>query len=1015
MPGWLDQLLRRKPPLEPEDAYLEAFFTDVEHLCDLFQRLVTAPNLPRRILVIHGVGGVGKSTLLRMFRLFCKRQGIPVSLVGTEEIKSAVDVLTTQAEDLAQGSAALPDFSSTFERYRTIQAKVARKAKETEGAAAKLGKAAAKTLVETATSAIPVVGPLASALGGMAAEAFVDWLQGFLSKPEIDLYLDPVKRLTNDFLADVTKAAARRRLVLMLDTYEQIGALDEWVREWIKALHTNVLVVIAGRMFPGAAWERAWPGWMAQAQVEELKPMTDDDLRVLVRRYYAHIRRGEPDPQQVEAIAQFARGLPMAATTVVQLWVEYGVEDFQAVRPQVVADLVDRLLEGVPQEMRPAFEVAAVLRYFNTDVLQALLDSGDADELYAELRRWPFIRPRREGLAVHDTMRKIMNEALRVRTPGRFYALHERAAAYYEVRLEKATGDERVRLMLERLYHRVRADEEAGVRLFCEAAEELVCYRLVNQLRALMNDVNTYPLERESGRLWREYYKARLIHLEKRLSEAEAVYRRLLEGASYFDHRLRAKVLLGWAEILTRPERLSQPDGAARALLVLEKCERILPAQDPDRPLLLILKAHVHRRQPNGWKKAEEALTAAIALCKERHDYYGLTTAYNLLKGIYAHQGFWKKVLEVHNRALHNVIPEGFLLLLKARILAGWQVAWIWMGRYAEAERVLKEVVDIEIRMGRSEKRERPPRDLLLSIGMQKRETGVAHLFDAAIERYRALGEDFANDLAYFLGFRGMVALRCGNLRQAEIYLTEALRIVQVRDPIQSVNWGYWVGMCYLAQGHWSKAEKHFSDCLTAQHIGHNYFECGTLTGLVCVKHAQGQCSAIPPLLAKAEAMAQRYEYNDHLASLRLTQGHIAWKGHIPDWDSGFEAALHYYQQALIYALRYNRFLLDEVLWGDGIATPLQPIIPHCLKRGEEGRRMLVALRDWWQAGVNDIGTPRPDTISPIPEGVSLLEAERIARKREPGDGNPQKTAVERINAALTTAPGANTAYEASQ
>ena len=46
-------------------------------------------------------------------------------------------------------------------------------------------------------------------------------------------------------------------------------------------------------------------------------------------------------------------------------------------RPQVVADLVDRLLEGVPQEMRPAFEAAAVLRYFNVEALNALLESGN--------------------------------------------------------------------------------------------------------------------------------------------------------------------------------------------------------------------------------------------------------------------------------------------------------------------------------------------------------------------------------------------------------------------------------------------------------------------------------------------------------------------------------------------------------------------------------------------------------------------------------------------------------------
>ena len=62
---------------------------------------------------------------------------------------------------------------------------------------------------------------------------------------------------------------------------------------------------------------------------------------------------------------------------------------------------------------------------------------------------------------------------------------------------------------------------------------------------------------------------------------------------------------------------------------------------------------------------------------------------------------------------------------------------------------------------------------------------------------------------------------------------------------------------------------------------------------------------------------------------------------------------------------------------------------------------MLIALREWWQTGVNDLGTPRPDTISPIREGIALLEAERIAREREPGDGSPQKSVVEQMEGAL--------------
>jgi len=118
-------------------------------------------------------------------------------------------------------------------------------------------------------------------------------------------------------------------------------------------------------------------------------------------------------------------------------------------------------------------------------------------------------------------------------------------------------------------------------------------------------------------------------------------------------------------------------------------------------------------------------------------------------------------------------------------------------------------------------------------------------------------------------------------------------------------------------------------------------------------------------------------------------------------WGEGFDAALRYYRHALIYALRYNCFLLDEVLSGRPQGTLLRPIISECLKHDEEGRRMLIALRDWWQSGTNDIGTPRPNTISPIPESIALLEAEHIACWREPGDGSLQRSVVEQIENAV--------------
>jgi len=191
-------------PSQPfnQDQELAKFFADVEYLLDLFKASVAAPTLTKRLLVIHGVGGVGKSSLLRMFRLHCKSVNVPVALASGDEAKSALDVLARWTDDLKADGIAFASFGKTLEHYRAIQAKVneqAKKAQDARGRAADIaGKAASKT-AEAAGGALAgaaigsvipgigtvIGGALGGALGGMGAEALVDWLRGFLTSPTL--------------------------------------------------------------------------------------------------------------------------------------------------------------------------------------------------------------------------------------------------------------------------------------------------------------------------------------------------------------------------------------------------------------------------------------------------------------------------------------------------------------------------------------------------------------------------------------------------------------------------------------------------------------------------------------------------------------------------------------------------------------------------------------------------------------------------------------------------------------
>jgi tetratricopeptide (TPR) repeat protein len=994
---------------------LQAYFTDAVYVREAFKTLVATPELSKRILIIHGVGGVGKSSLLRMFRLYCKSGDVPVALASGDEAKSAPAILRAWADDLKADGVKLSAFAQTLQHYRATQAKAESKAQESRQKMDEFTSKAAGTAAETAAGAafsvvlgsvIPGIGTLVGVLGGKGVEALVDWLrgQGF-AKPEIDLLLDPTAKLTNDFLSDLTQITQKRRLVVMLDTFEQLTALEDWARDLVQRFPPNALLVLAGRAMPN--WSRAWSGWLSKAHVEELKPMSEEDMRTLAHRYYATIRGGKPDQKQVEAIIRFARGLPIVVTTAVQLWVEYGVEDFEAVKAEVVADLVDRLKEGVSAEMTPILEGAAAVRWFNKEILRAVTGQTDVSKAYDELRRFPFVRPRTEGLMLHDAVREIVDEYQRVHDPERHRELHERAAAYFEAHLANRTGEEAERLRLELLYQSVCTDEEKGVHLFQEAAEELTRSRLLNQARVLLNDVNLYPLEHENSRLWRAYYNARLAYHEGRITGVENVYQAIIDNKQS-ELKLRAYVLCDWGRLWTRHERMSQPGGTEKALGFLERSLKMLPKTDPKLTFVVSGLRELYMFKCE-WTNAIELIEQQLHLSIENGDKYGIAYTLSYSKNLYGILGDWRKSYDAMSQGFEvlETLPDS--PFLRARLLGFDSWIRVWTGRYSEGEQAAREIInrfeyDVDIHSGLL-------RDLGFILGMQAKYQEAFSCFAQASERFESLGSEYEWSTGMTKGFCGYILTRHGELEKAEEYLIQSLSTKQrFQDKLGILEIANWLGQLYEAKSkqresgivELATAETFYRQCLDLRWTRRCHFECSALAGLVRIKHAQSNCDAIPSLLAEAERLAMQYEYNDQLSSLRLTQGHVIWDGHVPEWGKGFEDALRYYQHALIYALRFNRLLLDEVLSGRAQGTPLQPIIPYCLGRGDEGQQMLIALHDWWKVGVNHSGMSRLDTISPIPENILLLEAEHIARERETGDGSPQKTLLEQIEIALS-------------
>ena len=313
-----------------KDEDLRKYFTNVEYLQDLFKSLVSEPHIEKRLLVIHGVGGVGKTSLLRMFRLYCQDNDVPAAYTSGEEVHSFSELLTGWSEDFERNKTKFPNTLKKIEKQRKIHSDINRRAiREARrvGVAVDTVTDAAKTVAGDAIGLfLPGLGhaakPVINAVIGTTKEDLRYWLSGFLKETDIKLLLDPSEILSESFIDDLNELISQKRIVLLLDTYERLSAINKWMAEFVQYLcynKCNVVLVIAGRVIP--KWEQHWQTWFSEAIIEELKPLDDETMRELLHRYYQFIRQDKQKLQKAgeSEIIECANGLPFGVVTAIAL------------------------------------------------------------------------------------------------------------------------------------------------------------------------------------------------------------------------------------------------------------------------------------------------------------------------------------------------------------------------------------------------------------------------------------------------------------------------------------------------------------------------------------------------------------------------------------------------------------------------------------------------------------------------------------------------------------------------
>ena len=210
-------------------------------------------------------------------------------------------------------------------------------------------------------------------------------------------------------LEELAEALAGEDVVVVLDPYERLGLVDDWVRNaLVPALPASAVTIIVGRNAPNAAWRT--PGWRDITAEVVVGPMTEADAAALVGR------RGQP-ADVVAKVLRFGRGHPLAlelaASTfrrATRSWRSMG-----DLRPRS-SKLLDVLLADLDPAAREIVEAAAMLRRVTTPMLAAILDGeptpAELDHAWRTVRNLPFVHVRNSGLEFNGVVHDVLSAGL---------------------------------------------------------------------------------------------------------------------------------------------------------------------------------------------------------------------------------------------------------------------------------------------------------------------------------------------------------------------------------------------------------------------------------------------------------------------------------------------------------------------------------------------------------------------------------------------------------------------------
>ncbi|RJQ72276.1 hypothetical protein D5S17_26345 [Pseudonocardiaceae bacterium YIM PH 21723] len=435
----------------------------------------------RSLFVVHGNGGVGKTSLTKQFRLLAQERGYLTGYADEDDF-DVPGMLEAIAQDFLRQGVKCKTLSQLLTNYRDRWEQLLADPDLSEDVVSHFAKGSVRVAAELARQ-IPLIGPLTALANPETMATKADRLTSELAKKirnrnTAELIINPDRELTRAFLHDLGGLTRNRPIALFLDTFERTGShLEPWLLTLRKGsygtLPANVIITITGRKPLDA---NRWSDHLHERVDFPLEVFSEQEARQLLAE------QGVVDPAVVDTIMTESGRLPIWLATLA------------ASRPSSVAEVadpsveaVDRFLKWETDERRRDTALRGALpRRLDRDIFAAAAGTATPAEDFAWLQTQSFLLTGREGFRYHDEVRAAMLRVQRRVSKQEWQRDHRRLAEHFGQAIDalglpdsdrRWTNPDYSPLAVEQLYHRMCAEGEAALQHALGGLSGCIAYR----------------------------------------------------------------------------------------------------------------------------------------------------------------------------------------------------------------------------------------------------------------------------------------------------------------------------------------------------------------------------------------------------------------------------------------------------------------------------------------------------------------------------------------------------------